>query len=247
MIKVVFLGTAGGYDSKIGNTVSTLISTNNFDIILDAGNGLLKLDEYTDCTKDTFLFISHLHLDHIIGIHSISKFNFKKGLNILLADNHKSLFADVICPPYSINIDHLSYPVKLYELPKETGKIPFKIHVLPMKHSVYTLGISIEIDNKKITYCTDTGVCENMLELADASDLLITECSHRVGENNPGWPHLNPEEAAKLALDAHAKKLALTHFDSNRYSNALKNKALKAAKNVFMKTIAAKDNMVMDV
>jgi len=247
MIKIVFLGTAGGYDSKIGNTISTLISTNDFDIILDAGNGLLKLDKYTDCSKDTFLFISHLHLDHIIGLHSISKFKFKKRLTILLANNHKFLLTDVIHPPYSIDIEHLSYPIALYELPKDTEKVPFKVCVLPMKHSVYTLGISIEIDNKKITYCTDTGICNNIRRLAYSSDLLITECSHRVGETNPSWPHLNPEEAAEIAVNTQVKKLVLTHFDSTRYSNVLKYKALKAAKDIFTNTIVARDNMVVTI
>jgi len=36
-MQVTFLGTNGWYDSATGNTVSALISTENYDIILDAG------------------------------------------------------------------------------------------------------------------------------------------------------------------------------------------------------------------
>jgi ribonuclease BN (tRNA processing enzyme) len=68
-----------------------------------------------------------------------------------------------------------------------------------------------------ITYCTDTGYCDNAVQLGRNADLLITECGLKSGQESPGWPHLNPESAIRIAQEAHAKRLALTHFGAEVY------------------------------
>jgi len=45
-MQVIFLGTNGWYDSPTGNTICTLINSDKYHIILDAGNGLYKADRY---------------------------------------------------------------------------------------------------------------------------------------------------------------------------------------------------------
>ncbi|MFZ0674172.1 MBL fold metallo-hydrolase, partial [Methanoregula sp.] len=79
-MQVTFLGTNGWYDSTTGNTVSALITARDYDIILDAGNGIAKADRYISQDKPVFLFISHFHLDHTEGLHTLVKFRFRKGL-----------------------------------------------------------------------------------------------------------------------------------------------------------------------
>ena len=73
-------------------------------------------------------------------------------------------------------------------------------------------GTALTLDGKVITYCTDTGVCDNAVTLSRNADLLITECGLKTGEENTGWPHLNPENAIHIAREAEAKRLALIHF-----------------------------------
>ena len=55
--------------------------------------------------------------------------------------------------------------------------------------------------------------------LAGDADLLIAECAHLPGEENPAWPHLSPQDAADIARRAKARRLALTHFDAGRYTS----------------------------
>jgi len=76
-MEIIFLGTNGWYDTKTGNTTCTLIETEDYFIILDAGNGLYKIDQYITSTskRPIYLFLSHFHLDHIVGLHIMSKFN----------------------------------------------------------------------------------------------------------------------------------------------------------------------------
>ena len=82
IMKVTFLGTNGWYDSITGNTCSVLIQTEEYDIILDAGNGIAKADRYISQDKPAYLLISHVHIDHIVGLHTLVKFKFRKGLRI---------------------------------------------------------------------------------------------------------------------------------------------------------------------
>ena len=62
-----------------------------------------------------------------------------------------------------------------------------------------------------------TGVCDNAVTLGCNADMLITECGLKPGDESPGWPHLNPEMAIRIAKEAGARRLALTHFGAEVY------------------------------
>ena len=61
-VKVIFLGTNGWYNSPTGDTTCILIETKDSYIILDAGSGIAKLDEYIKQPKKAYLFLSHFHI-----------------------------------------------------------------------------------------------------------------------------------------------------------------------------------------
>ncbi len=247
-MKIVFLGTNGWYDTPTGNTVCALIRTKRWDIVLDAGNGIYKLDQYCDGTKPVFILLSHFHLDHIAGLHMLVKFRFKKGLTICGGKGARKLLKTFINHPFTVPLAKLPYPVKLLELPARAGELPFKVTTLPLVHADPVIGMRLELEGKVLTYCTDTGYCPNALKLAKSADLLITECAHAPGETNPGWPHFNPETAAKLALEAGAKRLAITHFSADRYRTpAARAAGLKLSRRIFPKAIGAKDGLIINI
>ncbi|KAF0143391.1 MAG: seceted metal-dependent hydrolase [Nitrospirae bacterium] len=247
-MKITFLGTNGWYDTSTGNTICILIETERYDIILDAGNGLYKADRYISNKKPVYLFLSHFHLDHIIGLHILGKFNFNQGLYICGQTGTKEILNKIINLPFSMPIERLGYKIDLYDLPEKKQKIPFKFEFLPLFHSSLTLGYRFELDNKIISYCPDTGYCENAVNLAKNSGLLITECAFKPGQASDDWPHLNPETAARIAKEAAAKKLALVHFDASIYQTLEERKqAEEVAKKIFGNTVAAIDDMQIEM
>lgn len=247
-MKIVFLGTNGWYDTPTGNTVCALVKTKRWDIVLDAGNGLYKLDRYCDGTKPVFILLSHFHIDHIAGLHLLLKFRFKKGLTICGGAGARRVLNTFVNRPFTAPFAMLPYPVKVLELPAEAGKLPFRLSTLPLEHADPVLGMRLELEGKALTYCTDTGYCPNALKLAKGADLLITECAHAPGESNPAWPHFNPETAAKLAVEAGAKRLAITHYSADRYRTAAARAAgLKISRRIFPKAIAAKDGLELEI
>ena len=247
-MKLIFLGTNGWYDSGTGNTVCTLIKTRRCDIVLDAGSGIHKLDKYCDGTKPVFILLSHFHLDHLAGLHTLVKFKFKKGLTICGSRGARRLLDIFVNRPFTVPLKKLPYPVRVLELPAEADKLPFRVFTLPLVHADPVLGMRLELEGKVITYCTDTGYCLNALKLARNADLLITECAHLPGEHNPAWPHFNPETAGRLAFEAGAKRLVLTHFSAERYhAKSLRDMALRRALKAFPRAAAAKDGFSIKI
>ena len=247
-MKITFLGTNGWYDTATGNTICTLIEANDYFIILDAGNGLYKIDKYIKKEKPIYLFLSHFHLEHIIGLHILNKFNFKQGINICGQKGTKDILNTIINKPFTIPFEKLPFPIKIYELPERINELPFLVKSKFLVHSSPCLGYRFELERKIIAYCPDTGICENAIELAKNADLLISECSLKSGQHYENWPHLNPEEAAKIAKEAKVKKLVLTHFDANIYRTLKERKeAQKIARTIFKNTISAIDDMKIEI
>ena len=160
----------------------------------------------------------------------------------------KDILNRVINKPYTVPFSELPYQVDIKELPEGRHELPFSTECRFLLHSSPTLGYRFNLNNKVIAYCPDTGYCENAVKLADGADLLIAECALKTGEEIPGWPHLNPETAAQLAKDAGVKKLALIHFDADRYRTlADREEAQRAAQKIFPHTIATKDGIQLEI
>jgi ribonuclease BN (tRNA processing enzyme) len=216
-MKVIFLGTNGWYDTATGNTASVLIRSESFDILLDAGTGIAKADRYTTQEKPALLFLSHFHIDHIAGLHTLVKFRFRQGLNIFCLPGGRGLLNTFVAEPFTIPLADLPYPAHVIELNEGVHRVPFTVECRPLVHPAPCYGYRLEVDGKVITYCTDTGACDNAVALARDADLLITECSLKPGQVSADWPHLNPQDAIRIAKKAKAKRLALVHFGAEVY------------------------------
>ena len=249
-MKVIFLGTNGWYDTPTGNTICTLIRTGQYDIILDAGIGFYKIDHYIPMgdEKPAVLLISHFHLDHIYGLHMLVKGRFPHGLAICGPAGTRQIIDTIVNSPFTVSLDRLPFATTVHELPAEAGCLPFPVDVKPLRHSGVTLGYRIKIDGKIIAYCPDTGYCENAVALGRDADLLITECAYKSGQSDDSWPHLNPEMAARIAVEANAQKLLLTHFAAGTYLTLAERKVSEGvAQTIFPNTLAAFDDMQVDV
>ncbi|TFG24220.1 MAG: MBL fold metallo-hydrolase [Promethearchaeota archaeon] len=243
-MKVIFLGTNGWFSTLTGNTSCILIDSREFYIILDAGDGLYKIDNYIKDDKPILLFLSHLHLDHIVGIHIFNKFQFKEKMQIYGYTGIKKNIDTILRHPFTVPLSELPFNAEIHEIEEGEYKQPVNFNCKLLVHSDLCLGYRFELDDKKIAYCTDTGMCDNILELANDVDLLISECSYKSGQFEDSWPHLNPESAANIAKQCNVKQLIITHFDASLYKTMEERKQSEtAAKIFFNNTIAAYDGL----
>ena len=246
-MNVIFLGTNGWYDTDTGNTICTLINSEKYHIILDAGNGIYKADRYIQDDLPVYLFLSHFHLDHIEGLHVLNKFRFSQGLRIFGQKGTRKVLDTILNEPFTVPLDRLPFEVEVCELSEGPYKLPFPLECRFLVHATPCMGYRFDLDGRVVAYCPDTGVCENAVLLAEGADLLIAECSHKPGEQSPQWPHLNPEDAAEIARRAGAKRLALTHFDAGRYTTI--QERLDAAKSItnFSYVVVGRDGGVLEL
>lgn len=93
---------------------------------------------------------------------------------------------------------------------------------------------------RRIVYCTDTRPCANAVELARDADVLIHESTYaaEMEEEAHARFHSTSVDAARIAREAGASRLYLTHF-STRYSDVAP--LVAEARTVFPATEAAAD------
>lgn len=91
--------------------------------------------------------------------------------------------------------------------------------------------------DKRLVYIADTKYFKGIENFAKEADVLISEATYGndITDRAKEYFHLNAEAAAKIAKEAGAKKLILTHF-SQRYTSLkpLEEEAKKIFKNVAM-------------
>lgn len=241
-MKVRFLGTNGWFDSGTGNTICTLLEARDRYVVLDAGNGIHKLGSYVN-GRPADLFLSHFHLDHIEGLHTIVKLNLQKLRIFGMAGTGQALKA-IIKRPYTVPLGEGPYPVEVCELPRGAAEAPYLEAYESLRHSDPCTGFRFRLDGRTIAYCTDTGPCESLIRLGRGADLLITECSELMGHHSERWPHLSPEDALDAMQRSGAKRLVLTHFNAHLYGTL---EARERVQSAFPGLIVAYDDMVLEV
>ena len=167
------------------------------------------------------IFITHFHPDHTAGlIHflfttkspSILK---KRDPFVIAGALGLKEFIKRLQEAYS---DWLNLPteiMKIEELDVNQSNIMnypgFRITAQPVNHTPESLAYRVEDQQgKSFVYSGDTGFCEELVDLAKGTDLLILESSFPDGEEVEG--HLTPSQAGRIATLANVNRLILIHF-----------------------------------
>jgi len=81
-----------------------------------------------------------------------------------------------------------------------------------VNHPVETYGFRFEHNGRAIAYSADTGICEQLVRLADGADVLLCEASFVDAEGLPPDLHLTARQAGEHAAQADVGELILTHL-----------------------------------
>lgn len=106
--------------------------------------------------------------------------------------------------------------------------------------------VSVAKPGQSAAFIMDTRMCDNALELASGVDLLICESTFLSQDEDKAHAHghLTAAQAARIARDAGARKLVLTHF-SQRYPTT--RAFLDEAAPIHADVVAARDGDVIPV
>ncbi|MBO84074.1 MAG: ribonuclease Z [Deltaproteobacteria bacterium] len=106
--------------------------------------------------------------------------------------------------------------------------------------------VSTPRPGQSLAIVMDTRPCEGAVRLARSADLLVCESTYLQTEVHEAWErgHMTAGQAARLAVDASARKLVLSHFSQRHPDETV---FLEEAQPIFPDCIAAEDCMVIPV
>lgn len=248
-MKIKFLGTNGWHSSPTSGVVCTALFAKERVVVMDAGESFWKLaaDVKASGIRNVDIFLTHLHLDHCAGLHTLAKLPEGIRVRIFIEESQEKMLKILLDHPFTAKPGDSVMLANVSIIPFKAGWKTGYFTSLALEHADPSFGFRFELEGKTVAYCLDSGPCEAITELAKGADILITECSLLPGKKmNPKWPHMGPALAAQQALLANAKKLVLTHFGSD-FSKEDRERSAKAAREIFKNTIIANDGEALEV
>lgn len=79
----------------------------------------------------------------------------------------------------------------------------------PVAHDASSVAYRLEAAGRVVALTGDSDACPGLVEAGAGADLLVLECSNPDGAKVAG--HLTPSEAGRIAAEAGARRLLLTH------------------------------------
>ena len=251
--------SAPGVRTYGGQTTCMELVLPDAKIIIDAGSGLVELGREASSSRETLLFMTHVHWDHIVGLPFFNPlFDDKFKLDIRGVPRAGISVIDAI---YNLNQPPI-FPVKLQETIcasvnatdlDEVGSTEFhgaKLEWTPVSHPGGCSAVAVSYGGKRIVFTGDVeiqaGGRDSLVEFAAGADVLICDAQYSPEEysSHIGWGHSTNMDAAELAADAEVGQLILTHHDP-AHVDADIDAMVAQAQTRFPDVVGAKNRMVV--
>jgi len=226
-----------------GHTSCTVVSENDWMLVLDGGSGMQKFNLLNNTSiKRVDILLTHLHLDHIQGLGFFNPF-FDSSLDVHIwgpaSHNHRlhSRLSRYLSPPlFPVLLRDLPCKLMLHEIENSSFEIgPFTIESRFVIHPGPTVGFRINGQHSVFTYIPDhepaLGSIDwhsekkwiSGIDLALNADLLLHDAQYSAQEykNKLGWGHSSMDDATKFAALAEVKHLLLSHHDPSHSDEQL--------------------------
>lgn len=244
------LGTAGYHANDQRQTSCYFLPASG--IVLDAGSGLYRLAGRIE-TDTLDLFLSHAHLDHVIGLTYLLEIMHRNPLQRLtiwgegekLAAIREHLFAELLFP---VTLQAQWQPLDGRESVCLGGtKIYWRTQTHPGGSLAYRLDWPDQ--SRRLVYATDTCGDHNaeVLSWMKDADLLMHECYFR--DRDQAWAeatgHSWTQRVADVATATNPRRLLLTHL--NPLEASFDPQELAAIRNQYAgELIVAADGLVVE-
>lgn len=228
------------YERYGGNTSCIEVMCGGERLVFDAGTGLRALGASLRSAEplEVDLFLTHSHLDHIIGIPFFPC--------LFKAENRVRMWAGHLLPDHTLKeVLSMVMADPLFPVPPDifTAKTEFRdfragetlqpkpgirLVTAPLNHPNGATGYRIEFAGRSICYVTDTehrggGPDSVVVDLVRDADIFIYDSTYTDDEypKFAGWGHSTWQEGVRVANAARAKRLVLFHHDPSHDDDAM--------------------------
>ncbi|MEH7342994.1 MBL fold metallo-hydrolase [Bacillus sp. JJ1532] len=207
------IGHWGGYPKAGEASSGYLLEYDGFHLLIDCGSAVLsQLQRVLQPEELNGVILSHYHPDHTADIGVLQHARLIQGF----------LGKEMECLPiYGHSEDEVEFSKLTYKNitegiaynPDQALTIgPFRVQFLLTDHPITCFAMRFEAGGKSIVYTADTSFKEELVPFTNGADLLVCECNFYGNQNGKSAGHMTSLDAGKLASDANARQLLLTHL-----------------------------------
>lgn len=215
-----------------GNTSCLSVDCGSFLAVFDAGSGLAQLGKRLKNSdiKRVDLFLSHLHIDHVIGLFGFRAFHDPEMEIHLYGEAREGVsfrqqLETLIGPPYwPLSLKDFPARLRLCEIgPEQFIPLPDGIFVRTLRgnHPNGSIYFRLEDDKRSMVYALDCELEEAFLpqivRFAQNTDLMVCDASFTAEEltRRRGWGHSSWQQCLALRRACGAKLALLTHYSDS--------------------------------
>lgn len=243
MIRLTILGSCGTYPAPGRACSGYLLEAGPDDgsgvtarVWVDVGGGsLANLLAVTDLGKLDAIWLSHLHIDHVsdlpLAYYALRYGDFGRPpptLPVYGPAGWADRVRGFVAMTTSSALEDVFEVRELSDGERLTFG-PMELTAVATLHSAETYGVRASADGHTIAYSADSGPCDALRRLADGADLFLCESTWPEWQPDNPPNHMTPELAGRLAAEAGAAQLLLTHLRPHDDSRA----ALDRARDVY--------------
>jgi phosphoribosyl 1,2-cyclic phosphodiesterase len=243
-----------------GHTPCSSVETSDGSIlIIDAGTGIKELGDKLigdrgDKTLGVHIFLTHFHLDHIMGLPFFGP--------LYSPDVRLAFYCDCLPDETERHLSGLMgrryFPVSFketqavkvfHQVPKEGFEIGGNlVSYCPLNHPQGSVAYKIQGEHETIVIATDTehpqqGIDQKLADFAAGSDIFVYDATYTPTEYRSGrigWGHSTWLEGTKLAKEAGVKKLFLSHLNPDHKDSQI-DEIISLAREEFVETYGARE------
>lgn len=248
-MKLNFLGTGGGRyatGEQTRQTGGVVVETEETQIHVDPGPGALVLNhqEMQEPLETEAVIVSHAHLDHVNDAEAIIEMmteSASKPGNLFANETVLEGYGDI---DQAVSRYHKDLCVNVKQLGEatQTDFKDVKIESQEMFHGdPRTVGFTLETDEKKVGFWTDSEFSEELLEFYEGCDWLVIYCTRP--RNRPAPHHTAIDDLPDIIEAANPDNCIVTHFGKALLDSDMESQEEWLKNEVESKVVFAADGM----
>ncbi len=222
MAEIVFLGTTGPYPSRMSDNTSLFLALGSCGVLVDSPGGVLRklLAAGFGPENLDYIFLTHIHTDHIYGLPSIFHgLMLRERVIRIVGSAETTAFARGLLDVFGLMNGKYRTRAEFIELaPGAKLELPGGVTVEGFKvpHHSSSLAYIFEGGGRTVALSGDTPPCPGLFERIKGADVLVHDCGgpRRLFDSFPALKtrHTDALRLGELSRDAGIKLLAPCHF-----------------------------------